>query len=374
MNRRPHLVTTLVTAVSDRVVSIEAFRLQVPLSHPYHLSFGTLTAFDSVLVCVSTADAEGWGETTPLPGYSRENADTVWDALVAWSNALPGASLTGILASLRPYIPVSPFACAALSTACETLASLRAGMTAVRPAAHECIRLIGTIRSATADRIEREVPDLVRAGYGTLKLKVGTDLSIDLANVRAAQRALGGVGHLRIDANQGYTFEQARAFLERMDPAGIELFEQPFPPQRWDWMGALGARTPVPLMLDESIESEEDVDRAAATPGVRYVKFKLMKAGSIERLRQLLSRAARLGLGIVVGNGVAGDLGCLHEAWTVAGGLSLPGEMNGFLKPVDSLLAEPIQVRDGAMILPRLESVEIERNRIRQYCVRSHAA
>ena len=65
----------------------------------------------------------------------------------------------------------------------------------------------------------------------------------------------------------------------------------------------------MPLMLDESIGGEEDLRRASGIPNVRYVKFKLMKSGSIARLRRLMARAAALGLGVVVGNGVAADIG-----------------------------------------------------------------
>jgi L-alanine-DL-glutamate epimerase-like enolase superfamily enzyme len=127
-------------------------------------------------------------------------------------------------------------------------------------------------------------------------------------------------------------------------------------------------------MLDESIEHENDVVRASRVPGVRYVKFKLMKAGSIARLQRGVDLAISLGLGVIVGNGVAGDLGCLHEAWAVADRLTLPGEMNGFLKPVESLLAQPLRVSEGALALPVPGQVTVLADRLERYRVAAHTS
>ncbi len=87
-------------------------------------------------------------------------------------------------------------------------------------------------------------------------------------------------------------------------------------------------------------------------PSVRYVKFKLMKAGSISRLKKLIDHAHALGFEVVVGNGVAGDIGCLHELWGASGRVHLARETNGFLKSVESLLAEPLRVVHGEVIAP----------------------
>jgi L-alanine-DL-glutamate epimerase-like enolase superfamily enzyme len=359
---------------------VELHRLRLPLTVPYHLSFGDLDAFETVLAHAFTDAGEGWGEATPLPGYSHESGDEVWEAVVTWSRALQGGALGDALSFLEQRIPASPFACTCLATAIEcALAASEPGSRSrspfpSAPASGEPFALVGTIRSSAPAAILEEVPRLIRDGYTTLKLKIGTNVHADLANVGAAQRALGHHARLRLDANQGYTLDQAAEVVGRADPAGIELFEQPFPPERWDWMETLGAGSRLPLMLDESIEDEDDIDRAARTPGVRYVKFKLMKAGTIGRLRRFVDRATRRGLGVIVGNGVAGEIGCLHEAWAVAGRLRLSGEMNGFLKPVDSLLAEPVRVQNGMLILPSPEDVRVLPDRLARYGIEARGA
>jgi len=349
-------------ALDERLAELQLFRLRLPLTAPYHLAYGDVDAFDTILVCLRTAlGAEGWGETTPLDGYSTHGVEDAWRLTVEWGRILHGQRAEDARAFLDARAADAPFSCAALATALETAAwAGDGGGAAVR------VPLIGTIRSARPPEIADEAVRLLDAGYATLKLKIGMGVAADLATVAAAQRAVGGRGLLRIDANQGYTLADARALFRDLDPAGIQLLEQPFPVARWDWMDLAGKETPVPLMLDESIGGDEDLRRASGIQNVRYVKFKLMKAGSIARLRHLTARAGALGLGVVVGNGVASDIGCLHEA-QAAGSLALAGEMNGFLKPTESLLAEPLRVDRGELIVPPRGRTDVLRERLDRY-------
>jgi hypothetical protein len=62
----------------------------------------------------------------------------------------------------------------------------------------------------------------------------------------------------------------------------------------------------------------------------------------------------------VLGNGVACEIGCWMEACVARTLITNAGEMNGFLKPVARLFAEPLSFADGALVLaagcaPRLE-------------------
>src|SRR5438132_5113936 len=83
-------------------------------------------------------------------------------------------------------------------------------------------------------------------------------------------------------------------FARRVSPESIELLEQPCHAKDWDAAAAVVAVTAVPLMLDESIYSMDDIDRAARL-GASFVKLKLMKFGSLKRLERGLRRIRELG-------------------------------------------------------------------------------
>ena len=72
-----------------------------------------------------------------------------------------------------------------------------------------------------------------------------------------------------------------------------------------------------------------------------------MKFGRIDKLEQGLARARALGLGTVLGNGVATEIGCWMEACVAAKVVTTAGEMNGFLKQKRSLLIAPLRVEQG---------------------------
>ena len=132
----------------------------------------------------------------------------------------------------------------------------------------------------------------------------------------------------------------------------IELFEQPCHMDDWDAAKAVAEISPVPMMLDESIYGEKEIERAANEGSARFIKLKLMKAGSLENLARQLDRIRELGMEPVLGNGVAADPGCWMEACVARTHISNAGEMNGFLKPRSLLFETPLEMRGGDMILP----------------------
>jgi L-alanine-DL-glutamate epimerase-like enolase superfamily enzyme len=194
-----------------------------------------------------------------------------------------------------------------------------------------------------------------------------------------AQRAVRGRAGIRIDANQGYTADQGIAFVRAVDPAGIDLFEQPCPAGDWDSHLAVAKATRVPLMLDESIYGMSDIEKAAALNCAAYIKVKLMKLGTLEALGLAIERIRELGMRPVLGNGVACDLGCWLEGLVAARHIDNAGEMNGFLKARSPLLAAPLVVRDGALQLeagyvPRLDPECMARYRVDSFACAARGA
>jgi L-alanine-DL-glutamate epimerase-like enolase superfamily enzyme len=197
-------------------------------------------------------------------------------------------------------------------------------------------------------------------------VKVGFDAEQDARRVRRIQQAVAGRCPLRIDANQGYDRERARTFATKLDPEGIELFEQPCAAGDWEAARAVAEVSPVPMMLDESIYGMADIERAASLGAARYIKLKLMKMGSLDALARGIRRIRELGMEPVLGNGVACEIGCWMEACVARTLITNAGEMNGFLKPVTRLLVDPLPFRDGALVLepgrwPRLDADAVAR-------------
>jgi L-alanine-DL-glutamate epimerase-like enolase superfamily enzyme len=121
------------------------------------------------------------------------------------------------------------------------------------------------------------------------------------------------------------------------------------------------------MMLDESIYGIDDIDRAAELSAARYIKVKLMKLGTLERLAAAIARIKALGMRAVLGNGVACDLGCWMEACVAARTIDNAGEMNGFLKARSGLLTTPLEFEDGAIVLRTGFAPRLDHERIAPY-------
>ena len=328
---------------------IEARRLSLPLTTPYHLSFGDVAAYDTVLVRLADhTGAEGIGEATVLTGYTDERIDESWALARELVDTLSAANASATMARLRQLGSRAPFLATAFTSALEMLQG-SAHLTLDRDMA---VSVLGTVNDTEPEAMRAQIDTLIGGGYRTLKIKVGTHAAADATRVTAALAHVNGRALLRVDANQGYTPADALAFSRAVPVQGIALFEQPCAAGDWESHMAVARECPLPLMLDESIYDEADIDRAAALSASRFVKVKLMKFVSLQRLAAAIERIRGHGIEPVLGNGVAGDIGCWMETCIAARHIGNAGEMNGWTKMRRSLLRNPLRIEQGAIQLP----------------------
>ncbi len=329
------------------VEEVHVSRLRIPLAQPYKLALGSVVHFDTLLVTAIVDGRRGFGEATILSGYTDENIEDSWKLAQDLCRRIARQSCDAACALLDgELLQTAPFTVTAFRTALE-MANGEPLLTSETPTR---IPLLFGINATDPAGIEQEVERALGAGYRTLKIKVGFDVEADLARIHLIQSLNRGRASLRIDANQGYSREEGCAFARRVSPDSVELIEQPCHAKDWDAAAAVAAVTAVPLMLDESIYSMNDIDRAARL-GAGFIKLKLMKIGSLRSLERGLNRIRQLGMRPVLGNGVASDIGCWMEACVARSTIDNAGEMNGYLRQRESILANPIPVQTVAMHL-----------------------
>ena len=347
---------------------ITVYRLKVPLTKPYRLSFGAVEHYDTIVVELADRDGGvGLGEATVLTGYTDETIDDSWRAAIEFAREITvrdGQRVRGRLTQLSEHYP---FTATAFGTAREMLGqSPLLGVPRAMP-----IPLVGLLHATEEDTIHAEFEQLLAAGYRTIKVKVGFDATRDARMVNTVRKVVNGRAAIRIDANQGYSAAQGTAFVSALDPRDIELFEQPCAAGDWESHLAVARMSSVPLMLDESIYGLADIEKAAALRAGAYIKVKLMKLGTLQALAQAIDRIRALGMRPVLGNGVACDLGCWMEGCVAATHIDNAGEMNGFLKARAALLTTGLAFRDGTLWLEPDFSPRLDAGNIKQYLVDS---
>jgi len=325
-------------------------RLSVPLSVPYKLVFGPVTAFDTILVEAVSGDGErrGCGEATILTGYTDETVEAAWEAVCAKAPELVGTDPETGKRRAGAMHAATPFAGTALATALEMLE----GHPMLAPDTAQRVAVLAIVNSVEPAEYRREIEASLGEGFRTLKVKVGFDVDRDLARLSDIQDVVAGRAAIRVDANQGYSADEAVRFIRAVRPDGIELVEQTCAAGDWEAARKVAEAAGVAMMLDESIYGAEDIDRAADLNCAEVIKLKLMKAGGLEELAGQLAQIGRHGMTAVLGNGVAGDIGCWMEACAAIGcGVTTAGEMNGFLKPTTRLFDLPLRLAAGDLVV-----------------------
>lgn len=351
-----------------KISEINLYQVKLPLKAPYRVSFRTYTEFEPLLVEMRDADGgSGWGEAYIPAGSTTETAETGWAFCREHAQDLIGRSLADARSLLDAQAARAPFAVTAMMTALDILAR----HPALEVTQQVRLPLLVPVSAKAWPEIRDEVEQLLETGYRTLKVKVGWEVDDDLARVALVQRASAGRAEITIDANRGYTREQGCRFASRLDPAGIALFEQPCEADEWEANAAVASVSSVPLMLDESIRSLQDIERAATIDGVKLVKLKLKRVGGIDRALQSMLAAESSGLEICLGDGVATDLLCWVEACIGRPHLRRAGDMNGFLKPRNSLLEEPLAFEQGSIVIhpqfrPRIDASVVKAHLLRR--------
>jgi L-Ala-D/L-Glu epimerase len=322
--------------------------VRLPLIRPYVLSYRTFTEFEPIIVEARDSDGRvGWGEGHISPGSSSETREGGWAFCREHAAAVVGKDTKQAKAMIAGSLDASKVAATALLTAIEMLEDhplLRVDREVKLP-------LLTPFNSDTPKEIEDEVERRLNDGFRTFKIKVGKDADADARHVRAIQGAIAGRATMRIDANRAYNESDGCRFAAALDPSGIELFEQPCDAEDWDANAKVAAVSRVPIMLDEPICTLADVERAAAIPNVGFCKLKLKRFGGLDLLKEALDSTRRLGMEPVLGDGLAGEVGCWMEGCVAAGTIRNAGEFNGFLKQKLRLFAEPLRFAVGELML-----------------------
>lgn len=160
-----------------------------------------------------------------------------------------------------------------------------------------------TISLNDPDTMAADARKAAERGFRILKVKVGRGGSTDVERVRRVREAAGDGCVLRIDANQGWTPEEAVRTIGMMEDAGlnIELVEQPVSCHDFRGMQYVTARTKTPILADESVFAPEDAARIIEEHGADLINIKLMKTGGIYQAEKICDLAEQAGVECMMG-------------------------------------------------------------------------
>jgi o-succinylbenzoate synthase len=310
------------------ITEIRCHRLTAPLHTPFVTALRRTEHLETTVVEVVDDDGvSGYGEAPQVwrvTGESLAGAEACLSGPLA--DVVRGRSvddLPDLSAQLLDAVVGNFGAKAAMDVALHDLASRRAGVSLTAflggPTGAQRVPTDVTVSAGEPDELAATATKRTAEGFSVLKLKVGTDAASDVARVRAVREAAPGA-RIRVDANQGWTPDQAIAVIRAMEDAGldVEFVEQPVERHDVRGLAAVTAAVDTPVMADESVFGLRDLAAVIDLRAADLVNVKLAKCGGLGVARELLERTRAAGMGTIVGSMMEGPIGVGVAAALVA--------------------------------------------------------
>jgi L-Ala-D/L-Glu epimerase len=158
------------------------------------------------------------------------------------------------------------------------------------------------------DTIEKMVAKMKEKPWPIYKVKVGVDGDVEM--VAALRQQTDAV--LRVDANAGWTLEQALQKIPQLQTLGVELIEQPLAKEDWAGMKVLYEKSALPLYADEACVYENDVEKCHNH--FHGINIKLTKCSGITPARRMIAKARELNMQVMIG--------CMNESTIGSGAIA----------------------------------------------------
>ena len=203
------------------------------------------------------------------------------------------------------------------------------------------------------DTIENMVAKMKEQPWPVYKIKVGVENDIEM--VAALRQHTNAI--FRVDANAGWTLEQALQKIPLLKGLGVEMIEQPLAKDNWEGMKVLYQKSTLPLYADEACVFEADVEKCHQH--FHGINIKLTKCSGITPAKRMINQARALDMEVMVG--------CMNESSV---GTAAIAQLAPLLDKVDmdgplllnENIAEGIQFDNGKLIYNNLPGLGIKIN------------
>ena len=293
-----------------KITDIQLGNLSVPLKTPFKTALRTVTHVDDVLVKIHTDTGTiGYGSAAPTAEITGDTKASITNAIKGpIREKLMGLSieqLEEVMLLLDTSLADNTSARAAVDIALYDLYGKfhRVPLYKLLGGSQKELTTDITISVNDPEEMVRDSLEAVNRGFTILKLKVGTDPEIDIERLHQVWERTGHTIQLRLDANQGWTPQEAVYVMQKVEDAGIriELVEQPVKAHDLEGLKFVKDHISIPVLADESAFSPEDVYKIIQMGAADLINIKLMKTGGIHNALKICAMAENAGIECMIG-------------------------------------------------------------------------
>jgi len=198
--------------------------------------------------------------------------------------------------------------------------------------------------------------EAVAAGFRTIKLKVGLDLSDDQRRLKLARAAVGPDVALAVDANQRWGVQEAIDWLTQLGGFDLAWIEEPTSPD--DILGHAAIRrgiAPIPVSTGEHTHNRVMFKQLLQAQAVDLIQIDAARVAGVNENVAILLLAAQFGIRVFPHAGGVG-LCELVQHLAMADFVAISGSMEDraveYIDHLHEHFVHPVHVRRGRYLAP----------------------
>ena len=354
-------------AISDlNIDHAVVYLVTAEMTEPFSISLGTQYDFKGVFVELVSGKESGYGECSTIPEITGEFPEAAFETAKRILMAINSKRFEG-LEDFSESINSMIYSNSAVKNAIEMAGHDLYGkvneihLTKMLGASLVPKETSMTITLGSVNEALESLSAIQKLKAKDIKMKVGIDPELDIKRIKAVSEKLEGE-KFYVDANQGYSLQDAMKVGKVLNDSGAAFFEQPLNRHDFSKMAYLRKQTGVPLMLDESISNPRDVIESIIQDSADYINVKLAKSGGVRRAMKVLFTAQAYGINAMVGCMIESKLGI---AASMAVALSANNvkfyDLDGFHFIKEQPFKNGIEYRNGINTLYKGTGIACER-------------
>ena len=290
-----------------KITHINIYRFSIPME-PFVIATGTMDYAQNVFIRIYT-DTEyyGVGECSAFPMIVGETQETCLVMAKEFARLWKGKSPEDIeerIQDLHNFTAHNSTIKSAFDMALYDLNAKIKGLPLYKflKGQKRIVETDMTIGIGSPDEMTEAAIRYQSQGARVLKIKLGKKPELDLQRIQKIRKGVGKDMILRIDANQGWDFEEALYCLNGMNNLNIEFCEQPMRTWYDDKLPELKKKTSIKIMADESCYNHHDARKLINSQSCNFINIKFAKSGGINEGLKIHDIALKAGVSCMIGS------------------------------------------------------------------------
>ncbi|WP_126974146.1 mandelate racemase/muconate lactonizing enzyme family protein [Gynurincola endophyticus] len=290
-----------------KITHIDVWKFSIPME-PFTIATGTMDYAQNTFIRIHTdAGIHGVGECSAFPMIVGETQNTCFEMAKDFARLWKSKNAENIeerMQELHLFTAGNATIKSAFDMALYDLNAKKVNLPLYKYLGGTSLKQLETDLTMginTPEKMAATAKDFVARGVKKIKVKLGKNAQEDVIRMQQIRAAAGDEIKLRIDANQGWSFEDARFALTAMGDLNIQYCEQPMRTWNDGKLPELKNLSPIKIMADESIYHHHDAERLIATDSCHYLNIKFAKSSGILESIKIAEVARKANMPCMIG-------------------------------------------------------------------------